>query len=134
MPRARVNGRVREVGGEGFIWCHEFGGSMESWQPQVHYFSRRYRVITYNARGYPPSEVPTDPAGYSQDPPSRLCLLRHSASSRRTSAAFSMGGATTCTRHPPPGNARPDHRRSRQRHQSRAVPRRLQRPRGPSRG
>ena len=27
--------------------------------------ARRYRVIAYNARGYPPSDVPTDPAAYS---------------------------------------------------------------------
>ena len=55
--------------GEGFplIWSHEFAGSYESWEQQVRYFSHRYRVITYNDRGYPPSEVPTDPEAYSQD-------------------------------------------------------------------
>src|SRR6202012_1284096 len=31
------------------------------------YFGRRYRCITYNARGYPPSDVPDDVAKYSQD-------------------------------------------------------------------
>ena len=32
--------------GDGFplIWVHEFAGSMESWLPQVNFFSRRYRV------------------------------------------------------------------------------------------
>ena len=39
----------------------------ESWESQVRFFSRRYRVITYNARGYPPSDVPDDPDAYSQD-------------------------------------------------------------------
>ena len=55
--------------GEGFplIWSHEFAGSYESWEQQVRYFSHRYQVITYNDRGYPPSEVPTDPEAYSQD-------------------------------------------------------------------
>ena len=55
--------------GEGFplIWSHEFAGSYESWEQQVRYFSHRYRVITYNDRGYPPSEVPADPEAYSQD-------------------------------------------------------------------
>ena len=33
----------------------------------MRYFSRRYRCITFNARGYPPSAVPSDPAAYSQD-------------------------------------------------------------------
>ena len=55
--------------GEGFplIWSHEFAGSYESWEQQVRYFSHRYRVITYNDRGYPPSDVPNDPEAYSQD-------------------------------------------------------------------
>jgi pimeloyl-ACP methyl ester carboxylesterase len=71
MPSAKVNGveLAYQESGQGFplVWCHEFAGSMESWEPQVHFFSRRYRVITYNARGYPPSEVPGDAAAYSQD-------------------------------------------------------------------
>src|SRR5262249_4197125 len=33
--------------------------------PQVRYFSRQYRCITYNARGYPPSDVPDDDAAYA---------------------------------------------------------------------
>ena len=28
---------------------------------------RRYRCITFDARGYPPSDVPEDPGAYSQD-------------------------------------------------------------------
>ena len=36
-------------------------GSYESWEQQVRYFSHRYRVITYNDRGYPPSDVPDRP-------------------------------------------------------------------------
>ena len=71
MPRIKANGVELEYAeaGEGFplVWCHEFGGSMESWEPQVHFFSRRYRVIIYNARGYPPSDVPKEEAAYSQD-------------------------------------------------------------------
>jgi pimeloyl-ACP methyl ester carboxylesterase len=59
VPIARVNGvdLAYEEYGDGFplIWVHEFAGSMESWLPQVNFFSRRYRVIVYNARGYPPS-------------------------------------------------------------------------------
>ena len=52
-----------EVTGHGFplVWSHEFGGSMESWQNQVRYFSRRYQVITYAARGWALSDVPTEP-------------------------------------------------------------------------
>lgn len=55
--------------GNGFplIWSHEFAGDYRSWRPQVRFFSRRYRVITYNARGYPPSDVPVDLEAYSQE-------------------------------------------------------------------
>src|SRR4030095_7998211 len=37
-----------------------------SWAPQVRFFRRCYRTITFNARGYPPSDVPEDPAAYAQ--------------------------------------------------------------------
>ena len=49
------------------VFVHEFAGDSRSWEPQVRYFSRRYRCITYNARGFPPSGVPDDPGVYSQD-------------------------------------------------------------------
>lgn len=57
-----------EETGEGFplIFAHELAGSYESWRNQVRYFSRRYRVIVYNARGYPPSDVPSRADNYSQ--------------------------------------------------------------------
>src|SRR5204863_8252283 len=48
------------------IFLHEFGGHYLSWEPQVRYFSRRYRCISYAARGWPPSDVPDHVASYSQ--------------------------------------------------------------------
>ncbi|MEK9776252.1 MAG: alpha/beta hydrolase, partial [Quisquiliibacterium sp.] len=36
-----------------------------SWEAQIRYFSRKYRCIAYNARGYPPSDVPDTPDAYS---------------------------------------------------------------------
>ncbi len=58
-----------EETGSGFpvIFAHEFAGDYRSWEPQVRHLARRYRCITFNARGYPPSEVPQDPGFYSQD-------------------------------------------------------------------
>ncbi|MEZ5661483.1 MAG: alpha/beta hydrolase [Burkholderiaceae bacterium] len=44
--------------GAPIIFVHEFAGDHRSWEPQVRWFARRYRCITYNARGYPPSDVP----------------------------------------------------------------------------
>ncbi len=70
MPHALING-VRlyyEVTGSGvpLILVHEFAGDSRSWDPQVKFFARHYQVITYNARGYPPSDVPDSPDAYSQ--------------------------------------------------------------------
>jgi pimeloyl-ACP methyl ester carboxylesterase len=58
-----------EEAGQGapMVWVHEYGGDLRSWEPQVRYFSRRYRVITYNQRGYPPSTVPKTARDYSQE-------------------------------------------------------------------
>ena len=39
--------------GTPIVFVHEFGGDQRSWEPQVRFFSRRYRCITFNARGYP---------------------------------------------------------------------------------
>jgi pimeloyl-ACP methyl ester carboxylesterase len=58
---------VEEVGaGTPILFIHEFGGNHQSWEPQVRFFSRRHRCITYAARGYPPSDVPTELDAYSQ--------------------------------------------------------------------
>ncbi len=47
------------------IFVHEFSGDYRSWETQVRFFSRRYRCITFSARGYPPSDVPKARAKYS---------------------------------------------------------------------
>jgi pimeloyl-ACP methyl ester carboxylesterase len=52
--------------GDPIIFVHEFAGHHLSWETQVRYFSRRYRCITYQARGWPPSDVPSKPDDYSQ--------------------------------------------------------------------
>jgi pimeloyl-ACP methyl ester carboxylesterase len=49
------------------VFVHEFAGDLRSYEPQIRYFSRRYRCIAYNARGYEPSDVPEDGEKYSQD-------------------------------------------------------------------
>ncbi len=71
MPYANADGvqLYYEDSGSGFpiVFVHEFAGDYRSWEPQVRFFSRRYRCIAFNARGYPPSDVPSDPGAYSQD-------------------------------------------------------------------
>lgn len=70
MPVLRANGvnLSYEVTGSGapLVWVHEFGGDLRSWEPQVRHFSRRYRVVTYNQRGYAPSSIPRTASDYSQ--------------------------------------------------------------------
>ena len=71
MPTLKTDDGVSlhyEEAGAGMpiVFVHEFAGDARSWEPQLRYFSRRYRCIAYNARGYPPSEVPEDVAKYSQ--------------------------------------------------------------------
>ena len=55
-----------EEHGDGYpiIFVHELGSDLRQWEDQVRYFSRAYRCIAYNARGYPPSDVPEDPTAY----------------------------------------------------------------------
>src|SRR6202171_874838 len=71
MPTAQVNGVslfYEEVGeGTPLVFVHEFAGEARSWHLQVRFFARRYRTIAFNARGFPPSDVPDDPKAYSQD-------------------------------------------------------------------
>jgi pimeloyl-ACP methyl ester carboxylesterase len=58
---------VEETGsGTPLLFVHEFAGDLRSWEPQVRHFSSRYRCVAYNARGYPPSDVPSDLSSYSQ--------------------------------------------------------------------
>jgi len=71
MPYFTTTDRVQlfyEESGSGrpIIFVHEFSGDYRAWELQVRYFCRRYRCITFNARGYPPSDVPDDLAKYSQ--------------------------------------------------------------------
>jgi pimeloyl-ACP methyl ester carboxylesterase len=72
MPTLTTDDGVRlhyEEAGSGvpLVFVHEFAGDLRSWEPQLQHFSRLYRCIAYNARGYPPSDVPQDVERYSQE-------------------------------------------------------------------
>ena len=88
-----------QVSGEGYplVWSHEFAGDITSWEPQVNFFSRRYQVITYCHRGYPPSGVPDDPEAYSQDHQVEdlYRLLQHLGINQAYIGGLSMGGTVT---------------------------------------
>jgi pimeloyl-ACP methyl ester carboxylesterase len=101
MPFAAVNGirlHYEEVGqGLPLIFVHEFAGEARSWDPQVRFFARRYRTIAFNARGFPPSDVPEDPAAYSQDHAvdDIRGVLDHLRIDRAHVCGLSMGGYAT---------------------------------------
>jgi pimeloyl-ACP methyl ester carboxylesterase len=72
MPHLATDDGVRlyyEEAGSGHpvVFVHEFAGDYRSYEAQLRYFSRRYRCIAFNARGYPPSDVPEDWRQYSQE-------------------------------------------------------------------
>jgi pimeloyl-ACP methyl ester carboxylesterase len=98
MPKVDLNGVGihYEETGEGFplVFAHELAGNSESWKAQVSYFSRRYRVITYNARGYPPSDVPEKLDDYSQEQvvEDLYLLLQHLGIKQAHIGGLSMGG------------------------------------------
>lgn len=71
MPRIATPDGVElhyEEAGAGtpILFVHEFGGNHASWEPQMRFFARRHRCITFAARGYPPSDVPGTVEQYSQ--------------------------------------------------------------------
>ena len=88
-----------EEAGDGYpiVFVHEFAGDAASWEPQLRYFARRYRCIAYNARGYPPSDVPGDPASYGQARAADdiAAVLDRFGIARAHIVGLSMGGFAT---------------------------------------
>ena len=72
MPFATASDGVKlayEIAGKGpaIIFVHELAGTLHSFDLQIAALKPRFRCIVFNARGYPPSEVPPDAQSYSQD-------------------------------------------------------------------
>lgn len=64
-PVNGVNLWIEEAGaGPPLVFVHEFGGDHRVWREQIDHFRGRYRCVAYNARGYPPSDVPEDENAY----------------------------------------------------------------------
>ena len=101
MPYANAGG-VRlyyEEAGKGtpIVFVHEFADDLHSWEPQMRFFSRRYRCIAYNARGYPPSDVPKARSMYSQAIATDdiAHVMRHLELRKAHIIGCSMGGYAT---------------------------------------
>jgi pimeloyl-ACP methyl ester carboxylesterase len=72
MPHLTTDDNIKlyyeEVGsGIPIVFVHEFAGDARAYEMQMRYFGQRYRCIAFNARGYPPSDVPEDATRYSQE-------------------------------------------------------------------
>jgi pimeloyl-ACP methyl ester carboxylesterase len=81
--------------GEGYpiIFVHEFASDLRGWEDQVLHFSPRYRCISYNARGYWPSEVPDAAAlyGWKLSVEDIAAVMRGLAVERAHIVGLSMG-------------------------------------------
>ena len=83
--------------GTPIIFVHEFGGSHWSWEPQLNFFARRHRCITFAARGFPPSDIPQSVDAYSQARAADdiAAVLDHLRIDRAHVVGLSMGGFAT---------------------------------------
>jgi pimeloyl-ACP methyl ester carboxylesterase len=102
MPYAVANDGVKlyfeETGaGAPLVFVHEFAGDCRSWEMQMRHFGQRYRCITYNARGYPPSDVPEKPESYSQALAADdiVAVMDHLGLDKAHVVGLSMGGFAT---------------------------------------
>ena len=78
------------------IFVHELAGDSRSWTLQMQALAPHHRCIAFDARGYPPSDVP--PAGaYSQAHAADdvAAVLRHLGIARAHVVGLSMGGFAT---------------------------------------
>jgi len=101
MPYVQSDGArlYYEAAGTGMpiVFVHEFSGDLWSWEKQIQHFSRRYRCIAFNARGYPPSDVPASPSRYSHKRAvdDVAVVMRHLKIRNAHIVGCSMGSRTT---------------------------------------
>ena len=98
MPYAVTSDNVRlyfEEAGSGtpIIFLHEFAADHTNWEPQMRYFSRGHRCITYSARGYTPSDVPSlkEVYTYKHFNTDALAVLDHLKITKAHFVGLSMG-------------------------------------------
>lgn len=97
MPHATTRDDVRiyfEEAGQGtpIIFLHEFAADYTNWEPQMRYFSRGHRCITYSARGYTPSDVPAGEVyTFEHFYTDALAVLDHLGIERAHLVGLSMG-------------------------------------------
>jgi pimeloyl-ACP methyl ester carboxylesterase len=102
MPSALTDDGIKlyyeETGsGAPVVFVHEFAGDRRSWEPQMRHFGQRYSAIAFNARGYPPSDVPPEVSAYSQlrATDDIAAVLDHLGIERAHIVGLSMGAFAT---------------------------------------
>jgi pimeloyl-ACP methyl ester carboxylesterase len=101
MPYAPSDGArlYYEEAGDGYpiVFVHEFSGDSTSWERQIAWFSRHYRCITFNARGYPPSDVPNVDAAYGHEHSANdiAAVMQHLDLPKAHVVGLSMGALAT---------------------------------------
>jgi proline iminopeptidase len=102
MPFALARDNVRlhyeEVGsGTPLVFVHEFAGDWRAWEPQMRFFARRYRCVTFSFRGYHPSDVPEQPEayGYEKFRDDVIAVMDHLKIDKAHICGLSMGGYAT---------------------------------------
>ena len=101
MPYATTADNVKlyyeEIGkGTPILFVHEFAADYRGWEPQMREYGKRHRCITYSARGYTPSDIPSDANSYSYLHVMRDCVavLDHLKIDKAHLIGLSMGGYT----------------------------------------
>jgi proline iminopeptidase len=102
MPYATApdkTGLYYEDTGDGvpILFVHEFASDHRGWEPQMRAFGKTHRCIVYAARGYPPSDVPSDTNAYSYRHVmgDAVAVLDHLKIDRAHLIGLSMGGYTS---------------------------------------
>jgi pimeloyl-ACP methyl ester carboxylesterase len=95
VGHANVNGATLyyEITGKGtpIVFLHGFTGDHRNWDPQVKFFSKKFKVITFDARGHGQSSMPdTIPYSYAED---LSALLDYLKIKKVVVVGLSMGGA-----------------------------------------
>ena len=135
MPYATASDKVRlyyEEAGSGtpILFSHEFAGDHRNWEPQMRFFARRHRCITYSCRGYKPSDIPADVIAYSYKHwiSDAVAILDHLKIDKAHFVGLSQGGYTALDAGHPSSEPLPVDRRGGRRlrlgaRQARRVPR-----------
>jgi pimeloyl-ACP methyl ester carboxylesterase len=101
MPYASAKDGVKlyyEEAGSGtpVVFVHEYAADYRTWEPQMRALARLYRCVTFSARGYPPSDMPTEDSAYSQAiaRDDVIAVMDHLAIDRAHIVGHSMGSYT----------------------------------------